>query len=110
MSSIPVISFQVIRQVLAWSGFPDPDSLRTVSNFTFPNGKYQATITATWQAADLLTKFTGIELEPGSDHGLLTELRECFAADIIPVFTMVDSKAGTVTAILSCTVEAHDHE
>jgi len=108
MSNIPVISHNVIRQSLEWMGFPDPVSVRTISNFTFPDGKYQARLDVTWQASDLLCVYTGVDFNPGLEHGLLVDLRECFASDVHPIDCQVDRKAGTVTVILSCVVRPFD--
>lgn len=108
MSSIPVISHMVIRQALKWMGFPDPITVRTVSHFRFPSGKYQARLDCTWNAGDLLQRYTGIQLAPECDHGLLVDLRECFCSDVFPVHSILNPKLGIVTVILSCTVNPRD--
>lgn len=110
MTSIPVISHNVIRQALDWSGFPEPIRVSTVSNFTFPNGKYQATLKVEFSNSELLKHFTGIEPYANNPHELLLELRECFCGDIIPVYSTPDQTKGITTVILSCTVEPHDYE
>jgi len=109
MSSIPVISHNVIRQALEWMDFPEPLYIQTVSNFTFPNGRYQARLDVTWDAKDLLRSYTGVQLQPKSDHGLLGDLRECFCSDVFPIESTVNSKTGRVTVILSCTVNPSDY-
>lgn len=108
MSSIPVISHQVIRQALDWMNFPDPISVRTVSNFTFPDGKYQARLDCTWDAEELLKRYTGVQLTSQADGALLADLRDCFCSDIFPIDSSLNSKLGTVTVILSCVVRPHD--
>lgn len=108
--SIPVISHNVIRQAIEWHNVPEPTFVSTVSNFTFPNGKYQATLHAQFNMLDLFKVYTGVELLAGRKHGFLVDLQNCFCRDIQVIGYEIDAAPGHLCVILSCTVEPHDYD
>jgi hypothetical protein len=107
MSSIPVISHNVIRQAIEWHGLPSPQRAMTLSNFAFPSGKSQATVVLIFETLDLFKHYTGVQLKDDNLFGFKNDLQNCFCRDIVVVQIDVNSTRGTTSVYLSCILEKH---
>jgi len=110
MPSIPVISHNVIRQAIDWHGLPKPSAITTLKNFKFPSGKNQATVSVLFDTSELLRRWTMTGILSPNDYGFQFQLQQCFCSDIQVCDIVIDPKMGVTEAMLSCTVEPHDHE
>lgn len=107
MSSIPVISHNVIRQAIKWHGLPSPQRVTTLSNFIFPSRKSQATVVLIFDNLDLFKRYTGVQLQDDYLYGFKNDLQNCFCRDIAVVQIYVDATRGITTVYLSCILEKH---
>jgi len=110
MSSIPVISLNVIRQAITWHQMPQPLHLYCVDNFNFPDGRQQATVKAYFNIQETIRVCNLSHCHETSQYAFMYRLQDCFCKDIAVVSIDVLDDKHEFEVTLSCVVEKHDHE
>lgn len=104
------ISFNVVKQAIAWSDLPAPTAIRMLSSFKWPDGS---------TSGEYMLTFDGAAVRAATDRGLLSDgsaadsqmrhfLSQCFCSDIQVVRTWCDPAHDLWKAELYAKMSAHD--
>lgn len=109
MSSIPVISHNVIRQAIEWHGETQPRAISTGSNFKFPDGRQQATLYLHMSLAQVMKDHNLGHFHETAQYAYLYSLQNCFCNDITVVDLTWQPEDDQFIVALSCIIKAHDN-
>jgi hypothetical protein len=104
------ISFNVIRQVLAWEKIPTPLKIRMLSTFKWPDGSTSGECMLTWDGRTVTKQCDAAALYDGSAAytDFLNALRECFCGDIKVVQAHYEVQTDRMAVELYMKVNSHE--
>jgi len=105
------ISFNVIRQALAWGENPEPLKIRVLSSFKWPNGDTSAEYVLTFDGAQVraCTDYGALFENSAADSMMRFRVQESFCKDITLTRTWVDAAHDLWHCEIYCRISGNPH-